>query len=127
MYNEIEYNEVVIVVDGEEYAVSFVATEVWDYRDEGYADFSDYQWALDSLTVSDIVWHEYLNEHDMCLNHEENALTKSFADSIRNECLNYAIEHSETPKRDAQYYYDLDNITEDDLYPSFDPGYYPYD
>jgi|688.fasta_scaffold40080_5 hypothetical protein len=128
MNREIEYSEVVICFDGEEYTVSFITTESWNYRDEGYADFSDYRWSLDSIEVTDIVFHEYLNEHGMCLNHPIDSLKKDFADKLQSHILKYAQDRCKIPDRDPKYYWDLDNIYDiSDLYPSYDPGYYPYD
>lgn len=131
----IEHEEVRLNIDGIDYFVSFTSVEMWNYVDHGIGWYDycgatgvheDYQWDLDDVEVyDDIVIHEYLNEHEMVLDHPIDSLNKELADKLKAACIKYAKDNAEEPDHD-----DFDDgfePDEEDLYPSYDPGYYPYD
>ena len=135
MIKVIVHEEVTVVVDGEEHCVTFTAEETWTWLDHGigsydyfgaYGVHEDWQWDFNEVVVYDIVKHEFMNEHNMTLTHPIDSLNKEFADKLNAACLDYAKDNAVEPDK-SEGYDDNDDFCEEDLYPSYDPGYHPYD
>jgi hypothetical protein len=130
MDKETEYEEINVKVDDTEYTVSFIATEVWNYIDHGIGPYEywgafgiheDWQWELETVEITDIFVHEYLNEHGLNMKTSIDGLNKDFADKLLKVCDKYAYDNAEEPERDGDYY---DDNFDDGPWP--DPGYYHY-
>jgi len=135
MVKVIMHEEVNVIVDGNEHCVTFTSEEAWSWVDNGIGHYEywgatgvheDWQWDLVEVVVYDITVHDFLNEHDTVLNHNIDSLNKEFADKLKSACLGYAKNRAVEPD-EAGGFDDNDDFYEDDLYPSYDPGYYPYD
>lgn len=130
MDKETLYEEITIGVGDDDYTVSFIATEVWNYIDHGIGPYEywgafgiheDWCWELESVEITDVFVHEYHEGTPLNMKTGIDGLKKDFAEQLMNVCDKYAHDNAEEPKNSGDYY-----EVDFDEGPWPDPGYYHY-
>jgi hypothetical protein len=119
------YEEVTVSVDGIDYMVSFVATELWHGVDNGIGHYEywgapgvheQWEWEFDNIIdIEDIVLHEYMNEFDKQYDYSASELDKEFLKKLIVSCMKYARDNAEEPDENPETY---------DRYSHIDPESY---